>query len=258
METARLKDPRVVDHVIPGMQVHAVIVNYRTPAHTAECATSLMQHADVPTFLRIVDTSDGPGALTADTLPPNVPVEYESNVGYARALNVGFRSGYPTVQAPYWLALNADTRMPEKGLAPLVALMNENPKLAVIGPRQVTPDGTVAHAGITECGNPSGGRWYGEPDTGQGDERCLEVEQVSGSVMLMRAQAVESVGGVPTETGFYYEDALLCHRLRTAGWLVGYSGLVTYEHHVAASPTRAGARVRAAAHARAAFQEATR
>jgi GT2 family glycosyltransferase len=138
------------------------------------------------------------------------------------------------------MALNADTELPDESIAPLLALFEDHPKLGLLGPRQVTPGDQIAHAGILTAGDTSGGRSYGMRDVGQYKERLLEVEQVSGSVMILRREALEAVGGFTHMPRLYYEDALLCIRLRRAGWKIGYTGSQTFLHRVAASPQPEG------------------
>lgn len=225
-----------------------VVVNYRTPELARACVDSAMRFVDVTSELGVVDTSDGPGAVT--NLPPGIVCEYHENIGYAAALNRGFAGA----QAPVLIACNADVEFPADGILPLLALFDEHPSLGVIGPRQVSPDGRLVHGGIAIAGETSGGRCYGEPNRGQCAERLLEVEQVSGSVMLIRREALLAIGGELPEPPLYFEDSLLCLRMRCAGWKVGFSGLRTFIHHVAASPDPPGGRARLAETSRAMFE----
>jgi N-acetylglucosaminyl-diphospho-decaprenol L-rhamnosyltransferase len=214
--------------------VTVVIVNYRTPGLARRCAQTALDRIDVPCEIRIVDTSAGPGAIAAP--PPGVICHYMRNVGYAAAVNRGMRN----TNSPIVVACNADVEFPPDGIQPLLQLFHREPDLAVLGPRQVTPDGRIAHAGIRVAGDSSGGRGYGDPDRGQYLEELEPCAQVSGSVMFLRRDAVEQLGGIP-ETQLYFEDALLCHRAWKAGWIVGYTGVRTFVHHVAASPSPDGA-----------------
>jgi hypothetical protein len=219
--------------VIPVATV--AIVNYRTPELAVRCAESALHSIEngLRAEVRIVDVSDGPGTVTDP--PPNVPVVYAENVGYGAALNLGFAGAL----SPLLIGCNADVEFPVNGVLPLVELFDDHPKLGVLGPRQVSPGGQIVHAGMGQLGDTSGGRYYAEPDQGQGMEQLLEVAQVSGSVLLIRRLALEQIEGMPV-TPLYFEDSLLCHRLRRAGWVAGYSGLRTFVHHVAASPEPVG------------------
>jgi GT2 family glycosyltransferase len=155
--------------------------------------------------------------------------------GYAGALDWAFRGA-----ETYLIALNADTRFPAESIRPLLDLFRENPRLAVLGPRQVNPAGRIVHAGILEAGDTHGGRGFGEADAGQYRERLLLVPQVSGSVMIIRRDVYAIVGGFSRMPTLYFEDAIFCKRVRRAGWTVAYSGLLTFQHRVAASPQPEG------------------
>jgi GT2 family glycosyltransferase len=207
-----------------------VIVSYRTPALASACAVSAIQRTDVPFHVRVIDTSGGPGALVDQ--PVGLQVEYEPNIGYAAALRMGFEGA----QTPLLIACNADVEFPTDGIGPFLELFDEHRDVGLIGPRQVSPDGRIAHAGVENLGDIGGGRDYGQPDTGQHTERLVEVPQVSGSVMLIRRTAYEAVGGFALMPRLYFEDATLCSRMVKGGWKVAYSGLRTFIHHVQASP----------------------
>jgi GT2 family glycosyltransferase len=214
-----------------GPLVTVVVVSYRTPNLARDCIESFASSVDVPAQACIVDTSGGEGAIGTAEAPPNVPVYYLDHVGYGAALNYGFEDA----DSPFLLACNADVKFPKDGIAPLLELFDENPSLGLLGPRQVSPDGKIVHAGIEKAGDPNGGRGYGEPDDGRFRERLLDVEQISGSVMLMRRNVFEAVGGMPP-VKLYYEDALLSLKVRRSGYRVAFSGVRTFLHHVAASP----------------------
>lgn len=237
--------------------IYAVVVNYRTPELAVRCARSFMDNAGVPGHVRIVDTSGGPGVITNP--PINVPVHTCANVGYGRALNLGFEDAQ-LQHHPVLLAMNADVEVPADGLAPILDLFAEHPRLGVLGVRQVTPDtNLIAHAGVPQLGDPRGGRGYGEIDSNQYIERYLAVEQVSGSVMFIRHEAFVHVGRMPKALKLYYEDAWLCMQMARHGWEIGYTGLRTFAHHVAASPEPAEGRAVLAQQSRTLFeQEAAR
>lgn len=220
-----------MNHLQPQTALGIAVVAYRTPDLARACVHSALRHVDVPANLIVMDTSDGPGVFTDP--PPGTWVHYLDNVGYAKALAASLDE--PETCTPYLLACNADVEFPAEGVRALLDLFAENPSLAILGPRQVTPGGLVCHAGIEHGGDHTGGRGYGEPDRGQYRDRLTSVEQVSGSVMLIRRAALDAIGGFG-DYAMYYEDADLCIRARNAGWDVGYSGLATFIHYVAASP----------------------
>lgn len=193
------------------------IVDHGTHELAEACMASIFTEDELPTWCDSLSYSN--------TAPP------QENVGYAAALNAMFAEA----EAPILIACNADVEFP-RAVEPLLELFERFPRLGVLGPRQVNMHGYIVHAGIERLGDTSGGRAFGRIDTDQYREPLKVVPQVSGSVMLIRREAYDQVGGFTNMPRLYYEDTLLCHRMMRAGWAVGYSGLVTFKHHVAASP----------------------
>lgn len=220
------------------------IISHRTPELAEKCAASI-QAGDLRIDIVIAET----GAQQPATPIPvalNVSHFFMPGLGYAAAL----QRVLEPVTTPYLIACNADVEFPACSIEPLIEQFEQHPRLGLIGPRQVSPDGRLVHGGIPAAGDVSGGRGYGEADWGQLIETLLPIRQVSGSVMVMRARAFREVGGMARMPHLYYEDALLCHRLWHAGWEVAYSGLMTFVHHVAASPSTGGERAEMAAESR--------
>lgn len=214
------------------IDITIAIVSYHTPGLALACADSV-NTGELRAHVSVVDTSE---AIHFPRL--SVPRRrtqswfHAPGAGYAGALQRVFRAA----ETPWLVACNADVEFPAESIEPLIELFDRFPRLALIGPRQVSPEGMIVHTGVMEAGSPNGGRDYGRPDLGQHSETLTFVPQVSGSVMLMRNQAFREVGGMQRMPHLYFEDAILCHRLRHAGWHVGYSGRRTFIHHVAASP----------------------
>ena len=61
------------------------------------------------------------------------------NSGFANALNVGVRA----TEAPYVLFPNPDTEIVEGTLDQLIAELESQPRLGLVGVRQIGPDGTL-------------------------------------------------------------------------------------------------------------------
>lgn len=235
-----------LDQAVDELAVTTAIVSYKTPELATACARSV-RAAGLDGPLEIIETGEpGPDAY----LPACGAVlrRLDENVGYAAALNVVFHRA----QTPILLALNADVLLPPEPVQPLLELFNEKPGLGILGVRQRDSKGRLTHCGIAEPGSPNGGEHFGEADQGQCRERFAVIAQVSGSVMFIRNAALQRIGGLERLPKLYYEDALLCLRMRRTGWTVGYSGLATFTHDIASSPS--GERFALAAEARAQYE----
>lgn len=207
------------------------IVSYKTPELATACARSV-RRAGITGPLAIVETGEKP-SLPAALPQLNAVLHRLSNVGYAAALAHIF----DTADTPLLLALNADVELADEPAQPLLDLFAEKPGLGILGVRQRDSRGFLTHCGICDPGSPDGGQAFGEVDQGQFHERYAVIAQVSGSAMLIRTAAYAQCGRMGGMPKLYYEDAILCLRLRRKGWAVGYSGLSTWTHNIASSPS---------------------
>lgn len=202
------------DQAVDPLACTVAIVSYKTPELAKRCLASMRPPQPWMRDVTIVENA-------------------QDNIGYAAALARVFANA----DTPLLLALNADVQFPEQDITPLLELFNAKPRLGLLGVRQRDSRGFLTHCGICDPGSPDGGQCYGEADTGQYTEPAAVIAQVSGSVMFIRRSAYEQVGGFANMPRLYYEDAILCLRLRRRGWSVGYSGLLTFQHDVASSPS---------------------
>lgn len=221
---------------MPAVKWAVVIVNYRTDDLARVCMASAVKALGPTAEILMVDTT-ADGSSDLHPRGDDRTVIRPGDVGYAGGLNAGLHA----LTTPWDLValVNADVVFPDRhGMGELAAVMRAHPRVGVLGPRQVTPSGRIAHAGIQELGDTTGGRGFGNVDRGQYRERYLSCAQVSGSVMIVRRAALAAVGGrVPSPAHLYFEDVAFCDALRAAGWTVAYSGVATFTHHVAASPS---------------------
>jgi GT2 family glycosyltransferase len=187
----------------------------------------------------VVDNDSRDGTVELVRALPGVElVEARRNLGFAAATNVAIRAG----EAPYFLALNPDTRVHAGTLDRLLALMDERPRVGICGPRLEREDGSFDHAARRAFPTPLGalahfarvGRsdrapaalaQYRAPDVERGP-----VDAVSGAFMLLRRRALDEVG--PFDEGYwlYMEDLDLCWRFARAGWVTWYEPSVAATH----------------------------
>ena len=183
------------------------------------------------------DSQDETAELVREEFPHVRLTASDRNLGFARATNLGIRAG----SAPYVLALNPDTRVPEGVLERLIEVMESRPEIGISGPRLEKEDGTIDHAGrrsfptITSAlGHFSGvGRRmkagklaaYRAPEVESGP-----VDAVNGAFMLMRREALDEVGLFDEGYWMYMEDLDLCYRFAQAGWITWYEPSVSVTH----------------------------
>ncbi len=222
------------------MSIDVGIVAYRSRELLRACLASLLD--DPPARpLRIVvvdnDSRDGTAELVR-ALPGVELVEPGRNLGFAAGTNLAIERG----EAPYFLALNPDTRVPDGALDALAELMESDAGIGICGCRLEREDGSFDHAARRAFPTPLGalghftglGRragapavlaQYRAPEAGRGP-----VDAVNGAFMLMRRRMLEELGGFDEGYWLYMEDLDLCYRARQAGWVTWYEPSVTVTH----------------------------
>lgn len=230
-----------------GPRVSAVVVSYNTRDHLLRCLASL-ESVLLPLEVVVVDNASGDGSAeaVAERFPATRIVRNDENLGFARASNQGLRR----CGAPYVLLLNSDAEVRPGAVEALAGLLDARPRVGAVGPRTLSPDGSVQ----VSFGPPltPWGEWRQRrllrgvrarrPDALRraaeraGGER--EPAWVSGACLLARRQALDQVGGFDEGFFLYEEDVDLCRRLRQAGWTILFTPAAEVVHHVGRSMAR--------------------
>jgi len=211
--------------------VAAVVVSHESGQALLECVASLRRAGAAE--LVVVDhaSRDGAPARVAAAHPDVLVFERGANPGYGAGVNYGAAR----TTAPYLLACNADVVVEPDALARLAGALDEHPDVGAVGPAVLDASGRVypsarafpslrdaaghAFVGLVWRANPWTRR-YQQRDADAG--RARDADWVSGSCVLLRRSAFETVRGFDEGYFMYGEDVDLCWRLRRAGWRVRY------------------------------------
>jgi N-acetylglucosaminyl-diphospho-decaprenol L-rhamnosyltransferase len=221
-------------------EIDVGIVSYRSRELLRDCVASLLAHPPARSVRIVVvdnDSRDGTADLVR-SLPGVELVEPGQNLGFAAATNLAFRRG----DAPYFLALNPDTRIPAGALDTLADLMDGRPDIGICGCRLELEDGSFDHAARRAFPTPLGalghftgvGRRNGAP-AALAQYRAPTVERgpvdaVNGAFMLMRRTMLEQLGGFDEGYWLYMEDLDLCYRAAVSDWVTWYEPSVAVTH----------------------------
>ena len=243
-----------------GCDVSVVIVNYQTYDELDACLASLPR---VPTIeVIVVDHESTPEQVERlhARHPRVVFVPNDCNPGFGAGVNVGAR----LASGRYFLLLNPDTRVQSDAIPSMHDYLDRHPRIGVVGPRVIDPDGTVQQSARTFPGMLTGlfGRtslltriWPGNPWSRRqlvAREALSEpvvVHWVAGSCLMVRSDAFRALGGFDESFFLYWEDADFCKRLAKAGWLTAYLPTAVVMHLAGRSSRRARARAIRAFHA---------
>jgi N-acetylglucosaminyl-diphospho-decaprenol L-rhamnosyltransferase len=195
--------------------ISIIIVSFNARADLERCLESL--HASppsVPHDIVVVDnaSTDGSGAA-ARRWPGATVIDTGSNVGFARASNVGMRASSGT----NLLLLNSDTIVPRLAIDRLLAELDRDPDVAVVGPRLVDGSGRAELSFGRMIGPFTELRQKRRARSGAVDA-LTKLRQypdwVSGACLLVRRADAEAVGGLDERYFMYAEDVDFCAAIR--------------------------------------------
>jgi GT2 family glycosyltransferase len=212
----------------------------------------------MPVELVVVDnaSADGSASAVRDRHPEALVIANAENAGFGRACNQGWRAS----RAPLVLFLNPDAEVTPGAVAALAALLESRPEVALAGPRTRSADGAIQVSTGPDLG------WLAEVRqrrlvraVARRDARALahaearhsaehEPDWISGSCLIARRAALESVGGFDERYFLYEEDADLCRRVRGQGGRVVFTPAAEVRHLLGRSMAKAPERARLAYH----------
>jgi len=171
------------------------------------------------------------------------------NLGFTRANNQALRRA----RGRYLMLLNPDTRLVEDALARMLAFMEQNPTVGLLGPQLRYGDGSLQssrrrfptlamalmESTLLEQWFPHN-RWaraYRLED--EPSDHIQDVDWVTGACMLVRRQVLETVGLLDERFFMYSEELDWCRRIAQAGWRVVYFPQAIVVHYEGKSSDQA-------------------
>jgi len=217
-------------------RVSVVIVAFNSSSHIAQCLRALRE-SDVPVDLIVVDNDSEDE--TVEVVEKELAafdvaqlLRSESNVGFARGVNIGLRRAL----GRYAVVLNPDCYVGPSTLRVMMATMRSRPDVGLAGCLLLNEDGSE-QAGCR--------RYIPTPWRAlmrvlhlkrlfRGRHRFndfimsreplpagpIEVEALSGALMMVRLESLQSVGMLDEAYFMHCEDLDWCVRFRNAGWRV--------------------------------------
>lgn len=172
--------------------------------------------------LVVVDNGsrDGSGEVLRRRIPEERLITLPRNVGFARAVAASL-THEAVASADLLLLLHDDLVLAPDAIGHLVAALEADPRLSVVGPklREWSDDVLLAEVGMTidRFGRAESPVERGELDQGQHDLQ-REVLYVSTAGMLLRRELLRELGGLDARFPAYRDDLDFCWR----AWLYGH------------------------------------
>jgi len=227
--------------------VSIIIVSFNARGDLERCLESL--HAAPPATphdIVVVDNGSTDGSAEAARRWPSITViETGSNVGFARANNVGIRAA----GGANLLLLNSDTIVPPGAIDRLLAELERHPDVAVVGPRLVDGSGRAELSFGRMIGPLNELRQKRLARSGAADELAKHRQYpdwVSGACLLVRRADADAVGGLDERYFMYAEDVDFCAAIRARGRRILFTPDVEVVHLRGRSAASAPAATRAA------------
>ena len=232
-----------------------VVVSYNTRELTLQAVASARKAtAGLDARVIVADNGSADGTVAAvRAADPEVTVlENPDNPGYGAAINRATAAERST----HVCAMNADVVLEPECLVTLRRFLDVNRACGLVGPALAYPDGTpqpsakrfptlglalgeVVGLHTLAPGNRWVRRFYYE---NRDLTRDALVDTVSGSVMMIRTEALDAVRGFDEAFRMYFEETDLCRRLRDCGHSVAFCPAAHAVHRHGASTLQTSVR----------------
>jgi GT2 family glycosyltransferase len=173
--------------------------------------------------------------------PPIKKIAAQENNGFAAGNNLGISEA----AGQYVMILNPDVAVIPTALEQMVAYLDINPKIGIIGPRLINPDGSVQFScrrfpnslmplyrrtifGKLSFAKKLTDRYLMRDFD---HESIAEVDWLFGACLLLRKEALEKLGSFDERFFMYFEDLDLCRRFWQGGFKVVYFAPVEMVHY---------------------------
>lgn len=226
----------------PSLQsrVGIVVLNYNGLPDTLECLASLEPvrgNGDVRIWVVDNDSAIDPRAAIGKAYPWCEVVRSDENQGWAGGNNIGIRMALKA-DCQWVMLLNNDTRVSPDIIGRLLAAVDSDPSVGVVGPliHEWDPPERVQtaacffnrpeHDGMLQSVAASDHR-TDPPST-------VDTDIVNGCCMMIRADVIRKIGEVDERFFLIHEESDFCLRVKQAGFAcrVLSEGHVWHKHSV--------------------------
>lgn len=212
----------------------------------------LAEGGTAPTAFEVLvvdqDSLDGSAEMVEEQFPAAKLLRQRPNIGFAGGNNLAFRHS----TGRYFVLLNSDTVIRPGWLTELVAYADSHPRVGLLGPKLLNPDGTLQYS----CRRfPSLGaglfrhtplEWLAPRNSYTQDYLMKEwdhaspreVDWLSGACLMARREMIEEIGGLDEGYFMYFEDVDWAARAHESGWGVHYLPGPVVLHEIGRSSDR--------------------
>ena len=226
----------------------AIVLNWRTPELTERAVRGLIDDGVAPERIVIVEngSADRSAEQLRDSLPSCRLLALESNLGFARGINVGAES----LPADAYLLVNSDAFVSRAGSVANLQTALDDPAVGLAVPKLLNEDLTLQPSVVpfstplSELIRASGlsrfvpNRLQPRFGTHWDHAEAAPIQAAQGAVVLVRGSAWNQLGGLDETSFMYAEDLDLFRRAAEIGWEARFVADAEFIHLGGASATR--------------------
>jgi N-acetylglucosaminyl-diphospho-decaprenol L-rhamnosyltransferase len=221
-----------------------IIVTFNSAEHIVDCLDSLREDC-ASDRIKVIVVDNCSSDRTVEIIKQDFSwvtlIQSPYNGGFSAGINIGLCEA----SGDWRLILNPDTRLHPGTLSDLITSLMNRPDVGCIAPAILNQNGELIISTFA-FSNLFTSIWYAfglhhiitlnhvnqhpvwTPKTSI--KSISEVDRVLGAVMLIRSEAINSIGMFDEMFFLYSEEEDYCHRLWDAGWKVVYNPEVKALH----------------------------
>ncbi|MEP6747341.1 MAG: glycosyltransferase family 2 protein [Bacteroidota bacterium] len=229
--------------------VAVVILNWNTASFLLKFLPAILSAAYDNKEIYVIDnnSADDSVPMLRKHFPAVHILQMTGNKGFAG----GYNFGLAQIKADYFLIVNSDLEVSKNFIAPLVALLEQHPGIAICQPKLLSLDNNkkfeyagAAGGWIDKLGFPfTRGRILTTIEEDEDQYNSVEpIFWASGACMCIRSSVFEKTGGFYDYYYMHQEDIDLCWRVQNMGYSI-YScpqsvvyhmggGTLSWENHL--------------------------
>jgi len=210
------------------MDLSIVIVNWNTKKLLLNCLGSVFATIkNISMEVWLVDNASSDGSVEAVTkIYPSINIiQNQKNLGFAAANNQAFKK----MQGRYALLLNTDTVLTEGAVETIYDFMEHQPDVGIACGQLLNQDGSKQNSFANFPSLAS--LIFGEallqllfpkkyPNKRKAHVSPMEVDSCIGACMMVREDAMDTVGWLDESFFFFFEETDWACRMKQAGWKV--------------------------------------
>ncbi len=203
-------------------KVVVIIVTYN-PKKWIEKCFSVLKTSTIPVSIIAIDngSNDGSQKIIKENYPEVDFLQFEENLGFGRANNIGIKKAYDE-GADYVYLLNQDAWIEPNTIKNLIDVANRNPSYGIVSSLHLNGNGTGLdlkfsnYLGTTDCPN-----FVSDLSLKKQLAEIYPCSFINAAAWLLPRKTIETCGGFDPLFFHYGEDDNYCQRVLFHGLKIG-------------------------------------